>query len=466
MAIVLSQVLPVDFPPIRIRDNYTAEKSALAQPTTKIALPWGGAGSNLQIPVTQSLVFLTRDPLHAIMFMDNTGAASVYTWAARNSASGIVGFTATAGQDTLLEPFVQQFSSGKAYHGQNNFAFSNEGLIYLQCDAPPGNANPAISKLEVSTTSATVAATDTFTVTFFGYANKTDQLLSTVVKTGTAGAQSLAVLTVANTDLIRVVVNYQSPVAANANCAISVVHTKSCATLCVQPLPGLSLTKASTVSSIRILGASVKISNETADQFKTGSVVGVQMHQGDNYLRILNAGAANTTPYDFLNGQRGSDEKPFNKGYYGFLKYGEEADAAYINPFTFDSANIAVNGNSPCQPLAGFLAIGISATDSSGNGRGQVTMTFNFNVEYLTLDPWEAVGTADTIPEEHDDANQIISSMVQHYENPIHWKQIFSTIGKIARVGARALGAVPHPYAQAASQVANTVGNVAEAAAE
>lgn len=205
----------------------------------------------------------------------------------------------------------------------------------------------------------------------------------------------------------------------------------------------------------------MRIANQTAEQYKTGSVQAVQMHEGDSIIRVFNSPAGNTNPFDFLAGMRGCFEMGFNNGYFGFLKYSEEEDTEWQTPFKFDSTNTATNGSSAYPPTAGFLVAVISAVDSTGNGRGQVTLTFNFNVEYLTLDPWTAVDIPRTTPEDHEVANEILSSMNQHYENPIHWDKILATIGKVARIGSRALAVIPHPIAQAASRVSSTVADVA-----
>lgn len=202
----------------------------------------------------------------------------------------------------------------------------------------------------------------------------------------------------------------------------------------------------------------MKISNQTAQQFASGSRVSVQMHQGDSEYRVLNAATASSTPYDFVAAVRGAVEDSFLNGYYGFLKYTEGEDTCFRNPFKFSSAGVITEAESPFPSDAGFLLVAIRAPTETA--RGQVTMTFNFNVEYLTLDSWTAVDIARSLPEDWSTANMIISSMEQHYDNPIHWDRIFKTIGRYAGIGTKILKAIPHPAAQGAAQIAEAVGNV------
>lgn len=465
-AIMLSQVLPVENPPVRIRDQFTSGPTAVAQPSTKYTLAWAGAGTNPVIPATQALVFISRDPLHALMFSNNgTGVATVYNWFAWASSTNNNPFTLAPFVTNDLNPFVSVYSTGTAYHGNNLFPYiDQEGWSWIQCDAPFGNATAATSNITVPiTTNGQI--NDKIEFILYQWGNGARKVFSTVQQTlGAAGPFTAAVFTIPQTDRYHLQIVYTPAVGNGAGVLTvgQVTQNWNCGTLCNQALPGLTLTKAAQVQSIRILGASVKVSNETADQFKTGSVTAVQMKQGDNYLRIYNAaGGGTTTPYDLINQVRGSMERPFNNGYYGFLKYGEEEDTFFVNPFSFDSTGTPVTAGSPVLPVAGWLAIAISAVDSTGNGRGQVVMTFNYNVEYLTTDSWTAVDIARTIPEDHEDANEAISSMEQHYENPIHWGKIWATVGRLAGVAGRILTAIPHPYAQAGAQVANAVSGAA-----
>lgn len=466
MAITLSQTLPVDSPAIRIRDQFSSEKSAVAQPTKKVSLNWSGTGTSPTIPITQALVGISRDPLHAILFSDNNQGSSgptIYDWAGFNTASGIQGFSVQKGVTVALRPFGAAFVSGKAFHGPFLWAYYDNTAdnVYIQADAPSGNANSAVSKLDITTNDPAVAASDTFEIGVYRYNNGIDSLVASATVTGTAGAQTLLTVTIPGTDLYRVQLQYSS--AVNATTSISVRQTWNCGTICNQPLPGLDLAKASQVQAIRILGASVKISNQTPDQYKGGSVTAVQMHQGDTYLRVVNAQSGSSTPYDFLNGLRGSFEQPFNNGFYGFLKYGEEEDTGFLNPFKFDSSSVIVEATSNFPPTAGFIMVGISAPDANQiTPRGQVTMTFNFNIEYFTQDPWTATDIPRTLPEDHERANILISSMQQFYENPIHWQKIWKTVGRYSSVASRVLAAIPNPYAQAGAQIANTIGNVAQ----
>lgn len=60
-------------------------------------------------------------------------------------------------------------------------------------------------------------------------------------------------------------------------------------------------------------------------------------------------------------------------------------------------------------------------------------------------------------PEEFENGVSAVISMEQFYHNPIHWKKIFSTIGKIARVSAPILSRFG-PLGQTAGTIAGTIG--------
>lgn len=462
-AIALNQCLPVDNPVVRYRDESTCEKSAVAQPSKKVGLPWSGAGTNPAISTSEAVVKLARDPLHAFGYTDNNTAnqSAVYTWAAFNTGSGIQGFSAQNRLQTNLEPFGASYTSGFAFHGP--FLWANVDTssdnYYVQCDAPPSNANTAISKLTCVCSSAGVKATDTVNWGVYRYSNGIDTLVAGGIATAAgAGAYQVFDIAVPQLDLYRVQLLPTSQDDSLTTFTFTVTQSWTCGTWCNWPLPGLDLGKAQQVQAIRITGASVKVSNQTAEQYISGSRVAVQMHQGDSEYRVLNAASASSTPYNFISAVRGADEDSFKNGYYGFLKYTEGEDTCYRNPFKFNSAGVITEAESVFPSNAGFLLLGIRAP--AADARGQVTMTFNFNVEYLTLDTWTAVDIARSLPQDWSTANMIISSMQQHYDNPIHWDRILKTIGRYAGIGSKILKIIPHPAAQGASQIAGTVANV------
>lgn len=184
------------------------------------------------------------------------------------------------------------------------------------------------------------------------------------------------------------------------------------------------------VNEVRVLAANILVQNTASSLNKQGKSVICQAIATEDWLSFYGQGQ---TMYSRISSNPSSRSFKWEDGLYGFLKPTGEKDLEYITPFVTTGTGTTVEDI--CYPLkAGdFLAFCISTTDSEG---GDAQYVVQHAMEYRTRNQWKEVSAPTISPDEFEMGIQAVISMEQFYHNPIHWKKIFSTIGKIARVGA------------------------------
>ncbi len=142
------------------------------------------------------------------------------------------------------------------------------------------------------------------------------------------------------------------------------------------------------------------------------------------------------------------------KGLYTFLKPAQERDFAMQTPFVLGPVSMN-EASFDLRNSAGFLVMAASCVLPAGCDTLVHLSTF---VEYRTRNLWTPIEKTPFTTDDWIAALEIFKSLEQFYDNPVHIREIIATIGRYARVGAKYLAMIPHPYARAGAAVLGGIG--------
>jgi len=447
-----------------VRDSYTATQSAVAQPFSRPVLDWGtpipiaNVGDRALAPDTSMLV-LTGDPLAAQIYEAKNAAraTSTYQWVfGRAAGTNQASFGFERGDSFEPDVMGAVNTAGVQWHDNFLWARKLKGKNYVWVDA--GNVASANSVLTIANGANPIAATDLVSLTFFRFNQGDEQRVATILLPATAGGAVAATLQVPARDYYRFTITCLQQSTTATPFALAINQTWSTATFIHKALPGIDQ-RSDSITRLRILGAALRLMNVASEQYIAGSVVADQVEPSTCWSTYATAGV---DPFALIASQRGQDIRDFKKGIYGFLKPVEEDDFQYLDIFRFDNTGAVTHRgdyNSDERPYV--IMVPRSGGVADGFDPSRSTQVFyNFSVEYETKDIWTSVESSFMLPEETSKAVQVIASMEQFYENPVHWDKILRTIGSLARLAAPILSAIPHPYAKAGATVAGAIGSV------
>lgn len=223
------------------------------------------------------------------------------------------------------------------------------------------------------------------------------------------------------------------------------------------PMGGLLPSNIQNFSEIRIMSGSIFIQNEAAELVKQGNICQAQISGGQDWFHTL-ANVQDPGLFDVVASYSQTRVGQLAKGGYSFLKPTSEDDFDYHR----DSLVAVLSNGIPGVTQSAFdlrtpndyLCIVMSAGTP---GAGDVMVTIQNAVEYKTNNLWLERQIPDTTEAEWRLAMRGVATMVQHYENEIHWRSILRTLGSIASAAAPVVAAFG-PYGQAAATALTGLG--------
>jgi len=177
---------------------------------------------------------------------------------------------------------------------------------------------------------------------------------------------------------------------------------------------------------MRILSASMMITNTTALVSRGGEVAGVQLDDGTDWRAYRTFGdvqeLAGCWTADAVN------------GIYGFLKPKNLEELNYFTEFTQQSGFFALSELPSCSdaafeiiPTTSYLCLSISVSQTASSGYAAL-VTLGFQVETITKSQWAERKVASHAPGQVQLAAQAISEIGQFHENPFHLSDIWDGI--------------------------------------
>jgi hypothetical protein len=425
--ITASFALPSDYAPLRMRNEYSTEETALFKvfEEHKNWITGAAVGEQLRDDTHVEIIFqdnlrnrisYTRNPLNT---------AWSYQWVFRRTNSGVdvTNFAVAGGATELAVPSHAAATGAFKPHGDILFAESDEQFTGLWVDATTAalsNVNVLFSVVPTATSGRIV-------------------LMQYTNGTWTEGAVQVITIAIASYNFgISTTAIYALRIEApNLTTNVSIISSGTCGCWGHLSTPYF-VTNGNVIESARSLGHSLLWKNVAAPLNQQGYVTAVQPGKGRFYASFLSfngtddifpvvrdyAGAANTMP--------------LATGIYGYIKPTEEEDVKFRVPFTIQNlpgvtSTFWTFAKTPILKTEYVIFI---AQCSNALGRDTLIRT-DINGEFETSNQFFNVDKPRAEPSEWRDGMEALASLQQFFENPIHWDKIRHTLGLVASIGGR-----------------------------
>ena len=426
LEIVTALSLPEEMKrPIRFANQYSCDRTAVVIPWQELKVNWNAPTAASQLPASDLLFFVFRNPLCRLIYYLATAVAYVYQWAFLDLSTGVpisgIKLYCPGGLTTAASPLFATPVGANKPHGNILYPrYTSEGVagdytflwgdnpaavagtygnILISCTADPGGGNIYCYELR------------------FGQR----VLQATIPFVG---------LTLAYTFKVPHNGYYSFGFAPNNSTFIQVQTTNAsgASMWCHLADKDINL-NMSNIEAIRSLGAAFRFSNEASDLNRQGNIVQVQIPGGEDWLTFSNSGyngvAAFSSEVQSRLARNGTD---------GFLKPTQDEDFAFQYPFVFGDNGVLTESYVDMQVTNySFIACAISCTTPAGCDFILRVSPLN---EYKTKNSWIDIQKSSHTTAQWIQALEVFKSMEQFYDNPVHVKQILSTIGKYARIAA------------------------------
>jgi len=191
----------------------------------------------------------------------------------------------------------------------------------------------------------------------------------------------------------------------------------------IQAVPDI-WAQATDIEGIRCVGAALMLSPKTTILNVGGACVGRQCNKGVGWYSSMSTG----DPYGKLCSEIGSERMDFQRGIYGFEKPRDVVDTEILTPFRFINGELSAIHNP--EPMAwSCFAVTVTAGDSGTSYPGALAdLSILYSVEYQTDSHWRDAEVSDATTQDLIRAIEILKTVKQFHENPLHIKEI---LGKI-----------------------------------
>jgi hypothetical protein len=221
-----------------------------------------------------------------------------------------------------------------------------------------------------------------------------------------------------------------------------------------RPIPGI--TDRTTLTEIRVNGASVMITPDASELSKGGLCVGAQLgnaYQVEGF--ILNAAGGKAT--DTMLTLKGSTQMDFEKGMYGWHKSMTPASYAMQRPFRY---NIDYSVQTPdglmgretvgsyvsyMVPPDGWVALAVTTPMNVTGGSptypgGVMHTTWAWSVEYVSNDVWIGAKVPIMGAGHYDQVMELLSRAPQFMTNEFHVRELISWLRSNLNLTGREVG--------------------------
>lgn len=432
--------------PVRQRDAFSTARTAVAQPFAFGRITWNPSpaappAANIQIPVSEMIMFLFRNPLRSYIIYDTNALQATWTynwwWNNVTQAIPLIPGVTTRGKVTkAITTLAYQPHSDTMFAG-----FDNTGRRWIWVDAG------ATLNSTITVTFNADPGTNTDAIVLWRYQAGSIALFTRV---NTATGTSVYNINISISDYYSFDFTLLSTAAATS---CTILSTGTCSVFQHHYSPGIT-SNAGQMTGFRTNAASIKWTNTAAEQVLSGEVAACQYGKARSWTGIVD----NTDPFNFVMGSPGAYSNSFKKGYFGFLKGQEDDDFRMQAPFTLDQTGTNwQEGLFPLENDAGMLAVcaNVPLTNAS-----DTYFTFRFGIEFTSTNTYFDMRPPLIGPDDWKLAMLAIASVMQHHENAVHFRDIISTIGRLAKVGGRILQLFPRT--KVAGQIAEIGGGAIE----
>lgn len=226
-----------------------------------------------------------------------------------------------------------------------------------------------------------------------------------------------------------------------------------------RPIPGIE--NRTTMTHIRVNGASIMLTPDSAELAKGGRIVGCQVDSAyiaESFVTNANGGSATDTIINLS----GSDTRDFKRGGYAFHKPYSPDSYEMQQPFRFNilynpqsingttSRSLALSDYvSYMEPPDGWVVYAVNTPPTvTGVGSawpgGIIHVTHAFSVEYKTNDVWLGQETPPTGSNMvmYDETMSLVGRAAQFYDNPFHVRDLIKWYNSASPVASAALPSI------------------------
>lgn len=398
---------PMSCNPIRWNNGFSSGHTALAKPFYKVDAVWDVAAK-----YTQAFVF--KCPLLACVYMEHpkSGDTLEYQMQTFNNGSFVDNWKVTTVPDemTFLKSSLAKANTAWQPHGSTVWSGCDLGL-------PPRYF--WMTKDDVVSLALASAGTPTWNIRLYKWAENGPELAyqATVASSATAafsrdimsdGYYALAFTTSISTEVTISNAKWRSPTGGAINSVWAHKDFKD-----------LNKNMASTVQ-LRVIAASLMYSNDSPQMYKEGRIAGVQLPANVSWMNYVDND-------DTVRTLKDSVELEAKNGMYGFVRPTAPSDFDWFSHLQRNKAGQITDGCFPIKATASFATISVRVNEEMGmKGR----WTFCHGIEYQTTDIWRETGLPEYPKAIFNEATDLIVTVPNFIENPVHIAKIFAAIAK------------------------------------
>lgn len=467
MAAVAGMIVdPEDFPVVRMRDQYSVAPTATTSPKSNFKVSWNPVSNPptqpLQLPINDWGGFVFRDPMRSsirLITNDNPTVGAAFTYGALfNMETQSPSTLITKGQNKDLEPTIMQVVGNNKPHGPYLPCGQGEGRVGVWIDADATNqasVNIAFTIVPAETPAALPA-----TVNIYRWSGGTWIELPPVTATSPAGSGAWNIPVALaqsgyyafSVDFAKLTTDYSATLAFTSHTTQVWAHA---------PMGDIFPYNVQQINGIRTLAVGALLKNEASPLNQQGNLIMLQASKDEDWYETYASQVSGF--YDFCFDTASEKDFLLRNGGYAYLKPTSEEDLAFNDDIKHGAPGTGYGTIASLwfqlHNQSDYL---IFAASCDTQGGGDCVWKIKWAVEYKTQNNWIERTPPVVAPQAFSDGIEAVSGMQQFFENPIHWKNIFKTIGKVAQVGAPILAQLG-PYGQAGSSVLNAIGGITQA---
>jgi hypothetical protein len=468
MALVVGMITdPEDFDPVRMRDQYSVAKTAITKPKSNYKILWDPKSTEAdptQLPKSDWAAFIFRDPIRsAVIYTINSTTAPNFLYEAifnfgNNSKTTPIAKT----ESKDIKPVLMQSTAANTneIHGPYLGCGEAQGKVGFWIDGD--GTNPAdVTFTFTMVTGQTQVAGEKMGITPYKWQGGIWLERTTIFGTTLASPNTTftASLSVTESGYYAFFINAAG---VTLNYDVGFVYTGKCATVWAHfPMGDIFPYNVAQINGLRTLAVGVLLKNEASPLTQQGNLIMLQASGSEDWYETY--AAQNTKFYDYCFDTASEKDFLLKDGGYAYLKPTSEGDLAFILDIKHGLTGGGYGSVSSLWfPLEGQSDYLIFAASAAVSGAGDCVLKIRWAVEFKTQNNWLETLPPEVLPAAFSDGMEAVASMQQFFENPWHWKDIFRTIGKVAKVGAPILAQLG-PYGVAGSAVLNGIGAGAEA---
>lgn len=429
---------PYENPVPRFADIYSDSATAVAKPFWKIPVPWLGSstdpGTAKYVPLTDSPIWLFRDPLRSVVLYDVNKSGSAYAYSMYFCSGSATNALSPGGASLLLsdtfEPYVDAYLP-IAYAAPTS-TYTPHGPIWYPGVLPEHSGKwfwLDVGSVVSITGVCDITDTGIFNLDYWGGATVDLDRLTIAASWVAATPASFSSASVTAAGYYSI--NYRPSNTQNLSITGAAITKANGATCGHLSLKGLE-NNVMGIDGIRVLSYSIRYVNTAAQLQLGGSITAVQLPQGRNWFDNLKLDGAG---YDMIASSNGAYDDKIKDGLYGFAKPTQADDFNFRTRFETSATGLR-DSSYPLKNESAFLAV-YPRVDVGVGQSG--TWYIAAAAEYQTTDQWRDYMIPPADAGSFGEAMIHSKDIVQWHENPVHLKEIWDNIKRAIGIGAGAV---------------------------